>query len=145
MQTGVLKILSEARDYAGYCEKLEDARQVLARYLARVEDGTAPAEELVISRRLTRAPGEYKQSNVTAVVARQLDQAGVKLRPGETIEYILTDTDAHLPDDRARAWTLWEGWRGYDVAEYMNALRQAFQPFARYAPARLVAADFSAD
>ena len=133
MQTEVLKILSEARDYAGYCEKLKDARQVLAKYLARVEDGTAPAEELVISRRLTRAPGEYKQSNVTAVVARQLDQAGVKLRPGETIEYILTDTGAHLPDDRARAWTLWEGWRGYDVAQYMDALRQAFRPFTLFA------------
>ncbi len=138
MQTEVLKILSEARDYAGYCEKLKDARQVLARYLARVEDGTAPAEELVISRRLTRAPGEYKQSNVTAVVARQLDQAGVKLRPGETIEYILTDTDAHLPDDRARAWTLWEGWRGYDVANYMDALRQAFQPFTLFASASVL-------
>jgi DNA polymerase elongation subunit (family B) len=136
MQTEVLKILSEARDYAGYCEKLKDARQVLARYLARVEDGTAPAEELVISRRLTRAPSEYKQSNVTAVVARQLDQAGVKLRPGETIEYILTDTGARLPDDRARAWTLWEGWRGYDVAEYMAALRQAFKPFTQFAAAR---------
>jgi DNA polymerase II len=135
MQTEVLKILSEARDYASYCAKLEDARRVLERYLARVEDGTAPAEELVISRRLTRAPNEYKQSNVTAVVARQLAQAGVKLRPGETIEYILTDTDAHLPDDRARAWTLWEGWRGYDVAKYMDALRKAFEPFERYAPA----------
>jgi DNA polymerase elongation subunit (family B) len=135
MQTEVLKILSEARDYASYCEKLEDARQVLERYLARVEDGTAPAEELVISRRLTRAPADYKQSNVTAVAARQLDQAGVKLRPGETIEYILTDTDAHLPDDRVRAWTLWEGWRGYDVAKYMDALRKAFEPFERFAPA----------
>lgn len=135
MQTEVLKILAEARDYASYCTKLEDARRVLERYLARVENGTAPAEELVISRRLTRAPGEYKQSNVTAVVARQLAQAGVKLRPGETIEYILTDTDAHLPDDRARAWTLWEGWRGYDVAKYMDALRQAFEPFERYATA----------
>jgi DNA polymerase elongation subunit (family B) len=138
MQTEVLKILSEARDYAGYCEKLKEARQVLARYLARVEDGTAPAEELVISRRLTRAPSEYKQSNVTAVVARQLDQAGVKLRPGETIEYILTDTGARLPDDRARAWTLWEGWRGYDVANYMDALRQAFQPFTQFATARVI-------
>jgi DNA polymerase II len=137
MQTEVLKILSEARDYASYCEKLQDARQVLQRHLARVEDGTAPAEELVISRRLTRAPNEYKQSNVTAVVARQLAQAGVKLRPGETIEYILTDTDAHLPDDRARAWTLWEGWRGYDVAKYMDALRQAFEPFESYAGAVL--------
>jgi DNA polymerase elongation subunit (family B) len=145
MQTEVLKILAEARDYAGYCEKLKDARQVLERYLARVENGSAPAEELVISRRLTRAPGEYKQSNVTAVVARQLDQAGVKLRPGETIEYILTDTQARLPDDRARAWTLWEGWRGYDVAEYMDALRQAFKPFAQFASARFVTAEFAAD
>jgi DNA polymerase II len=136
MQTEVLKILAEARDYASYCEKLEDARRVLARYLARVEEGTTPAEELVITRRLTRAPGEYKQSNVTAVAARQLDQAGVKLRPGETIEYILTDTNARLPDDRVRAWTLWEGWRGYDVAKYMDALRKAFEPFARFAPAR---------
>ncbi len=136
MQTEVLKILAEARDYASYCSKLEDARRVLARYLARVEDGTAPAEELVISRRLTRAPGDYKQSNVTAVAARQLDQAGVKLRPGETIEYILTDTDAHLPDDRVRAWTLWEGWRGYDVEKYMDALRKAFEPFERFAMAR---------
>ena len=43
-----------------------------------------------------------------------------------------TDTGARLPDDRARAWTLWEGWRGYDVAEYMDALRQAFHPFTQY-------------
>ena len=86
---------------------------------------------------LTRAPHEYKQSNVTAIVARQLDQAGVKLRPGETIEYILTDTGAHLPDDRARAWTLWEGWRGYDVNKYKAALRDAFKPFEQYARAAL--------
>jgi hypothetical protein len=38
-----------------------------------------------------------------------------------------------LPDDRARAWTLWEGWRGYDVAKYMDALRKAFEPFTQFA------------
>lgn len=133
MQMEALAILAEARDFAGYCRKLEDAREVLERYLARVEGGGLPAEELVISRRLTRAPGDYKQSSATAIVAKQLDQAGVHLRPGENVQYIITDVEAKLPDDRYRAWTLWEGWRGYDVQQYQAALRDAFKPFEQYA------------
>ena len=52
---------------------------------------------------------------VTPVRTRQLDRAGIRLRPGETVEHILTDVDSNLPDDRVRAWTLWDGWRGYDL------------------------------
>lgn len=68
-------------------------------------------------------------------MARQLDQAGVHLRPGENVQYIITDAAAKLPDDRYRAWTLWEGWRGYDVNKYQAALRDAFKPFEQYARA----------
>jgi DNA polymerase elongation subunit (family B) len=135
MQMEALAILAEARDFAGYCRKLEDAREVLDRYLARVEGGGLPAEELVISRRLTRAPGDYKQSSATAIVAKQLDQAGVHLRPGENVQYIITNAEAKFPDDRYRAWTLWEGWRGYDVNKYQAALRDAFKPLAYFAAA----------
>lgn len=134
MQTEVLRILAEARDFESYCRKLEEARQVLERYVARVAEGSAPAEELVISKRLTRPPDGYRHSSATAIAARQLDRAGVKLRPGETLQYIITDTEASLADDRVRAFTLWEGWRGYDVAKYLEALRDAFQPFAYFVP-----------
>jgi hypothetical protein len=31
-----------------------------------------------------------------------------------------------------RAWTLWEGWRGYDVEAYGKALKKAFEPAAHF-------------
>ncbi len=145
MQQEALTILTEAYDFQTYCQKLEEARQVLARYLARLEGELSTRadfqprglslEELVISKRLTRPPGEYQKSSATAIAARQLERAGVRLRPGEMIEYIITDADASLPDDRVRAWTLWEGWRGYDAEKYQEMLREAFEPFEHFAPA----------
>jgi DNA polymerase elongation subunit (family B) len=138
MQHEALQILAEARDFPSYCRKLEEAREVLERHLARLTAGKVDLDELVISRRLTRAPQEYRHASATAIVSRQLDRAGVRLRPGETIQYIVTDAEAALPDDRVRAWTLWEDWRGYDVNKYRDALRDAFKPFEHFAatPAR---------
>lgn len=133
MQREALAIVAEAHDYESYCRKLIEAREVLNRYLERVEDGTAPIEELIISRRMTRPPGAYKQANATAIAARQLDRSGVELRPGEMIEYIITNADSNYSDDRYRAFTMWEGWRGYDVKEYQRALREAFKPLEVFA------------
>jgi len=136
MQREALAIVAEAHDYESYCQKLEEAREVLNRYLERVENGTAPIEELVVRRRMTRPPAAYKQSNATAIAARQLDRAGVHLRPGEMIEYIITNANANCVEDRYRAFTMWEGWRGYDVAEYQRALQEAFTPLAHVASAQ---------
>jgi DNA polymerase-2 len=133
MQREALAILAEARDFASYCRKLAEARAVLERYLARLEAGSVNLEELVISRRLTRAPHDYQHASATAIAAKQLDRSGVQLRPGEMIEYLITDADSNYADDRVRAWTLWEGWRGYDVRKYQEALRQAFEPLEHFA------------
>ncbi len=134
MQEKVLEILAEARDQETYAQKLEEARRVLERYLERIEAGSVPAEELVISKRLSRLPSNYRQASQVAIAAQQLDRSGVRLRAGETIEYILTCAGAKLADDRVRAYTLWEGWRGYDAAAYRAALLDAFQPFEFFAP-----------
>jgi DNA polymerase elongation subunit (family B) len=132
MQREVLAILAEAHDFAAYGAKLREAREVYERYLARLRDGSVAPEELVIRKRLTRAPASYQKNSVTAIAARQLDRAGVKLRPGENIEFIITDADSTFIDDRVRAWTLWEGWRGYDVEAYEEALEKAFEPVAHF-------------
>jgi DNA polymerase-2 len=133
MQREALAILAEAHDFESYCRKLEEAHEVLERYLARVEEGSVGIEELAISRRLTRPANGYKHASATAIAAKQLDRAGVALRPGETIEYIITDADSNYADDRVRALTMWEGWRGYDVSEYQRALRDAFKPLEQFA------------
>jgi DNA polymerase elongation subunit (family B) len=77
--------------------------------------------------------GRLPSFHLTAIAARQLDRAGVELRPGENIQFIITDVGARLLDDRVRAWTLWEAWRGYDVNAYQQALEKAFQPFTHFA------------
>ena len=133
MQQKVLAILTDAEDWESYCRKLEEARRVFSSYRERLEESNVDIEELVISKRLTRSPSEYLKDSLTAIAARQLDRAGVKLRPGETVEYVLTDTAAGFSGDRVRAYTLWEPWQGYDVKRYVELLEEAFRPFQHFA------------
>src|SRR2546429_7468689 len=58
------------------------------------------------------------------------------LRPGQNIEYVITNAEAHVPNDRVRAYALWEGWFGYDRKKYAAMLQEAFEPFVLCAPKR---------
>ena len=127
MQKQALAILAEAHDGQSYCQKLEEARGVLERYLERLESGMVAVEDLVISKRLTRPPRDYQKASLTAIAAQQLFGRGVQLRPGQTVEYVITDATSALPNDRVRAYALWEGWHGYDRQKYRNLLLDAFR------------------
>lgn len=134
MQKQVLAILAEAHNYDGYCHKLVEAREIVRSYEESLESGAVAIEDLIISKRLTREPREYQKANLTAVVAQQLYGRGVRLRPGQTVEYVITDADARVPNDRVRAFALWEGWHGYDKEKYRSMLREAFEPFLKPCP-----------
>ena len=129
MQQEVLAILTEAHDYDAYLQKLEIARGVLANYEDLLANGGVDIRELVVSKRITREPRDYQKAGVTAIAAQQLFGSGVKLRPGQNIEYIITNSEAHVPNDRVRAYALWEGWFGYDRKKYAAMLHEAFEPF----------------
>jgi len=60
----------------------------------------------------------------------------VKLRPGQNIEYVITNAEAHVPNDHVRAYALWEGWFGYDRKKYAAMLREALEPFVLCVPKR---------
>jgi len=125
----VLSILAEAHDYESYLQKLEVARTVLASYEERLASGDVEIKDLVVSKRITREPRDYQKAGATAIAAQQLFGSGVTLRPGQNIEYIITDSESAVPNDRVRAFALWEGWFGYDRKKYGAMLREAFQPF----------------
>src|SRR5437899_10679090 len=112
MQHEVLAILAEAHDYDSSLEKLEIARGVFANYKDRLANGDVDIRELVVSKRITREPRDYQKAGVTAIAAQQLFGSGVKLRPGQNIEYIITNSEAQVPNDRVRAYALWDGWIG---------------------------------
>jgi DNA polymerase elongation subunit (family B) len=130
MQQEVLEILAEARDFDQYLAKVEEAREILRRAEESVADGSVAIEDLIISKRLTREPREYSKANQTAIAAQQLFGRGVRLRPGQTVEYIITDSDNRVPNDRVRAYALWDGWFGYDRRKYTELLHDAFDPLA---------------
>ncbi|MGH9699863.1 MAG: DNA polymerase domain-containing protein [Candidatus Acidiferrales bacterium] len=134
MQKEALALLAQARDYDGYCAQLREACLLLRRYEDALAGGEIAVEDLIISKRLTREPRDYKKAAHTAIAAQQLFGSGVRLRPGQTIEYIITDADSNVPNDRVRAYSLWEGFHGYDRAKYRAMLREAFAPFLALAP-----------
>lgn len=134
MQHEVLAILAEAHDYESYVQKLEIAREVFANYEDGLANGEVDIRELVVSKRITREPRDYQKAGVTAIAAQQLFASGVKLRPGQTVEYVITDSDSTVPNDRVRAFALWEGWFGYDRKKYAAMLREAFEPFVLCLP-----------
>jgi DNA polymerase-2 len=129
MQHEVLSILAEAHDHESYLQKLIVARMVLAGYEERLASGDVEIKDLVVSKRITREPRDYQKAGATAIAAQQLFGSGVKLRPGQNIEYIITDSESAVPNDRVRAFALWEGWFGYDRKKYAAMLREAFLPF----------------
>ncbi len=134
MQKEVLALLAEARDYDGYCRRLAEACALVQRYEDRLANGEIAVEDLIVSKRLTREPREYKKASHTAIAAQQLFGHGVRLRPGQTIEYVFTDANSAVSNDRVRAYSLWEGFHGYDRAKYRALLREAFAPFLALAP-----------
>ncbi len=129
MQEEVLRILAEACDADSYRRKLADAEEVLSRYRERLQAGKVAWEELVIRKRLTQYPEKYRRASLVAVAAQALAAHGVKLRPGEVIEYVITQADAVVPNDRARPFTLLSNFAGYDVEKYSELLEAAFAPF----------------
>jgi len=66
-----------------------------------------------------------------------VDMMTTQLRPGEIIEYVITDAAAVLPADRVRPFTLVGGFHSYDAARYAKLLEDAFAPFRLYQPAEI--------
>jgi DNA polymerase elongation subunit (family B) len=124
-----LQILAEAHDFESHPHKIDAARMVLADYQESPVSGDVDNREVIVSKRIAREPRDYQKAGVTAIAAQQLFGNGVKLRPGQTVEYVITDSDSVVPNDRVRPFALWEGRFGYDRKTYAAMLREAFEPF----------------
>jgi DNA polymerase elongation subunit (family B) len=98
---------------------------VFANYEDRLANGQVDIRELVVGNRITREPRDYQKAGVTAIAAQQLFGSGVKLRPGQNIEYVITNSEAHVPNDRVQAFALWERWFGYDLKNRLSFALQS--------------------
>ncbi|MDQ7819895.1 MAG: DNA polymerase domain-containing protein [Armatimonadota bacterium] len=114
------------------CPTLADARAALPEVLAVLEDallrvraGEVTAADLVITTRLSQEVSRYRHNTAQALAARALARAGVRVSPGEPVQYILVDAGARVPRDRVRPYGLrGDDWH-YDREAYATLLLRA--------------------
>jgi hypothetical protein len=51
--------------------------------------------------------------------------------PSRQVGQVTNDAEARIPNDRVRAYALWEGLHGYDRKKYTAMLREAFEPLMK--------------
>ena len=124
-QAEITKILFEARSIEEIKAKVDDALEVLSRHLVELREGRVPLNELVIRKRLSKDPLSYKKKSILAEVAGELVSRGVALRPGEKVDYVITDFEGRSGGPRARAYATMDGSCGYDVGKYTGLLLEA--------------------
>ena len=117
-QTEILDGFRRAHTLAQLCRQIPPVLDIVRAYRRLLREGRIETEDLVIATSLSQDPRLYRRPTRTAIAAQQLIGRGASLQPGDTIHYIMTDTDAACPDDRVRAAALADGAAGYDAAAY---------------------------
>jgi DNA polymerase-2 len=121
-QLGMLELLAEGRDIAGFRAAVPAAIHYARERLARLQAGEVSARELVVTHRLSRQPDEFTVRTVAAQAARELVGARIQLLPGENLRFLLVPGP-----EKARAWERLSGDEIYDRAAYTDRLLRAIE------------------
>ena len=101
LQQEMLNILAQCPNDDELQEYIERIHALAARRMDDLRQGKIPPDKLVIRQTLSRALNEYKVPSPAAIAARQLEQAGKFLRPGQIVRFIYT-----LGEPGVHAWDL---------------------------------------
>lgn len=121
-QMEMLEILAKAPDVDSLPQYLPQAVAQLCRRWRELRQGRVPLEQLLTALRLSRELDQYRSPSPAARAARQLQQAGKSVRPGQRVRllYLRGEPDVH-------AWDLPEppDPRRVNIAEYEKLLLRA--------------------
>jgi len=91
----------------------------------RLREGGINPQDLVITRVLSQPVADYKVDTPTALAARQLTAAGIPIRPGEKVRYVLTEGIRGPKECRVAAAPFLETLDSYDAKFYLDLLERA--------------------
>jgi len=94
----------------------------LARHLARLRRGAVPADELVVTQRVSKRASEYRQATRAKAALERAAALGVERHPGQSVEYVVVDDEA---SGRDRVRLGFEDGEEYDPEFYADRLVRA--------------------
>ena len=127
MQGEMLQIFGAAKN-VNDVEALAPAALAKAKeYVDLLRSGKANPLELVVKRHISQEADEYKNRSASAEVTKALDEAGIKLQPGEMVEYIILDASGKKKPEKAKPLALYSFDDGYDIEKYTEMTLKAVE------------------
>ncbi|MFQ6106945.1 MAG: DNA polymerase domain-containing protein [Thermoplasmata archaeon] len=121
-QMEMLDVFAKAESAKEFRENIPEALEVLRKWVWRVRKGDVRLEDLILTLRVSRNLEEYSVFNNQVAALTQLKREGVEIHPGETIRFVLLDSESKNAYERLRIADFLEGDDSYDKEKYIELL-----------------------
>ena len=133
-QEDLLALLARAQNREEYRHLIPEASCLLEEGLRALRDGEILLPDLVVTKRLSRDPQDYRKASLTIIVAQERLARGIPTEAGQKIRYIITGLSDPDPSSRARAFETFSPDHSCDRAAYADLLRKACAPLLEPPP-----------
>ena len=132
MQNAMLEEMMNARSVMDIEAMTPRLLEIGNEYLALLRSGKADPLELVIRRRVGKEADEYMNNGISAQVTKMLLESGIRIAPGEAIDFIIIDAKGKHSREKAKPTSLYALEDGYDIERYsefvLDAIDTLLQP-----------------
>ncbi len=118
MQMAMLNRMSGALNAEDVRTLVPDLLEIVRNAVAVLRSGKANPMDLVLRRHITKEADEYTNNSLSAVVAKLVQEMGVSLAAGESIEFIILDQSGKKKPEKAKPLALYAFEDGYDIEQY---------------------------
>jgi len=127
MQGEMLKVFGDAKNVADVQALAPAALDKAKEFLAVLRSGQADPMELIIRRHISREADQYQNRSTNAEAVKALDEAGIRLQPGEMVEYVIVDATGKNKPRKAVPLALYSLDDGYDADKYAEMAVRAVE------------------
>jgi DNA polymerase-2 len=125
MQGEMLKLFEHAENVMGVEALVPGALATAKEFIDLLRSGRADPQDLVIRRHISQEADQYSKRSTNAEAVKALDEAGIKLQPGEMVEYIIVDATGKKKPQKAIPLALYSFEDGYDIEKYTEMALKA--------------------
>ncbi|TFH23671.1 hypothetical protein E4G67_02825, partial [Candidatus Bathyarchaeota archaeon] len=102
-QMEMINMFSTANNSTEFMQKIPKVLNVVKAYRLKLINGEVPIEDLIVFKHLSKNPKHYQQHASQVIAAEQLIAEGSKVRAGNSVSFVFTDSNNKRFDRRVKA------------------------------------------
>lgn len=121
-QSDILDVFKSASSMRELYDRIPPVLRIFESYAAGIQEGLCDSRKLAFNTRISRVIKEYRVFNNQLAALMQLDDEGVEVHPGESVSYVILDSNTHDPYKRVGLADRLDGSENYDREKYLEFL-----------------------